>query len=165
MYENCTDINDCLDELNENPKLAVIASRAHVTFDRTINRNKFYCFPITESFFNYHYSLHSRYGYQFLPKIDLIITRLVEGGISNNWATLQVYENNLINKNASKYTEVKFSEEWRLDSNLKHENELISLKLEHIYGALLILVVGNSLATITFIVEVAFERWSRRSKQ
>lgn len=140
----------------------MIASRAHVTFDRSVNRKKLFCFPKAESFFKYHYSLHAKYGYHRLPKIDNILLRLVEAGISNNWAILQIYENKLINTNASQFTDVKFSESWSFTSHFKHNNTLISLKLEHIYGALLILLIGNAFAMIVFVVEVAFERWSRQ---
>lgn len=160
-YELCTRGEICIKQLYDDPNVVVIVTSKYMQYDPSIDRSKVYC--SRESLFNYHFSLKARSGYHLMPRIDEIILRLIEAGISAKWDILQIYEKKLINTNSSMYTSVKINEKRKFEKFLGNSNNLISLNVQHVGGAFLILFLGNSVAFVIFLSEIVVKKLSYRS--
>lgn len=116
-----------------------------------IDHTKIYC--STENLFNYHFAMMSRFGYHLLPKINSVILQLSEAGLLENYRIFQIYENGLINTNASKYTSIRINRKASFDLKKDQSDDIVSLNSEHVGGAIFILIFGHSIASIVFIIE------------
>lgn len=146
----CADIKPCLNELHTNSKLLVIVQSNYVRFAPTIDRSKIFC--STNNLYTFHISIRSRLGSHLISVFDNFILRLVEAGIPTNWRILQIYENQWINIDSSKMTGLKINEKVTFDR--ENKDNITALNIKHIGGAIIIFIIGNSLATIVFIIEL-----------
>lgn len=149
-------------KLYENPQLAAVVQEKYVQYEPTIDRSKIFC--TKQGLFNYHIALKSRFGYYFMPLFDEVVLRLIEAGIPRNWKVLQIYENKWINTNASQYTLLKFSKESGFIEIESNKEQMISLSLAHIQGAIVILMTGYNISMMIFLFEINVQRYPIESR-
>lgn len=133
----------------------------YVQYEPTFDRSRIYCSG--ERLFHYHVSFQSRSSFHLMPRIDELILRFAESGLTANWRVFQIYENELLDKNASEFTTLKINDRHSFDKHQNDNNEkIISLRLEHVGGAIFILIIGYSTAFIVFLAEILIAKFSVR---
>lgn len=138
VYHDNADIDSCLAELKRDDKLAVSVSRLRAENCALIRTNEMYCFPIRENLYTYSQSLRTTKKYDFLPQINVIIGRALEGGLFQKW-----------HRDSSMYR----------NDPTKNIDRRTTLSIAHIGAALLALVCGLSIASSVFILEwIVFDK-------
>lgn len=90
---------------------------------------------------------------------DTFIQKLIEGCIIENWKILQIYENGWINVNSSLYTSLKVNEVIGLGDQQWITKDLVPLNMEHIRGAIFVLILGYVISLIIFLIEVLLKHY------
>lgn len=132
-FEFCPNIEICLAELNTNTKLAVGLSRQHALNNPRISRSALFCFPMASNIYTYSVMMQSRQDFYLLDHINTIIDHMVEHGLIFLW--------NKQNQNCT-------SKEKSMGNGLPQ-----ALTINHMLGAIVILVVGLHLAIGVFVLE------------
>lgn len=158
-FRICKEVKTCLKELYNNSKLLMIIPEKYVQYETTIDRSKLYCSD--ERLVHYHVSIQSRAGFQLMPTIEQLILKFIEAGLCTNWRVFQIYEQKLINKNASEVTTFRINDKRTFDKIQGNRNDIFSLNIGHIVGALIFFVLGNLLALFIFLLEMIVIKFSK----
>lgn len=168
-FRLCKSIDACLGELNTKSKLAVALSRLHAMNSPSVDKSKIFCFSRDNNIYSFSVTMITTYDFPLLPQIDQVIRRLVEGGFITRWKNFGPSNGNKIANTSDTQTkpltkndnnaEVSTDDESDLDEENNETDNFTSLTIDHILGALVILIVGEFLATIVFLLE----NWSLRS--
>lgn len=105
------------------------------------------------------YNIQSRLAFHLMPKLDEVILRLTESGVLNKWMILQIHDMGLLNANASAITNMKMMGKDSFENIQGETDDLISLHIDHVGGAFLILLVGNGIALMIFVGEVIIHKF------
>lgn len=150
-----------MDELKTNSRLLVVAPSKFVRYSPKIDRMEVFC--SFESIFQYYYALHSRSGFHLMPKIDEWLLRFSEAGLSStNWRVFNLYDKRILNRKSSMFNTVIVNAV-RFDVAGYKSSPNISLNLEHIEGAICILIAGCLFALIVFCLEITAKKLSANS--
>lgn len=108
-----------------------------------IRKSEIYCFPRSENIHILPVVLRLALKYEFLSEINVIIRRSLEAGLVEKWQRdSSLYQN---------------------DPKRVNDRKII-LSVDHIGGALLALISGLSMASLTFIAEcITFSRTNQRN--
>lgn len=82
----CVNIDDCLNELSENVKLAVGAPRQYVLHSSSFSRNEIFCFDYGEHIESRQASVLIRRDFGLFPLINNQILALSEHGLIEKWS-------------------------------------------------------------------------------
>lgn len=141
-----------MEKLYVNPKIVVIVPEKYVLYEPTIDRNKLFC--SNEILFKYQLSMRTRYDFHLMPRMEVILSQLIEAGLDTKWEIFQIYENGWINVNSSALTGMKINDKHGYDRIEENADGLVSLNLDHIGGAIFIFVLGQIIAFAVFIFEI-----------
>lgn len=169
-YRVCSNIDICLSELITNTKLAVALSRQHALNNRAVDKSHIFCFDRKHDIYSYSVSIIATYDFPLLSRIDYVIRLLYEGGLIFRWKEANPYEEfrlanillpqfSLVPKDSG--AEKDDAEQDGDNANVEtysnqHRSEseqFVNLTIDHILGALIILIVGQSSAFVVFIYE------------
>lgn len=123
-------------------------SRAHASNNNFsyIDNIDFYCFPVSDDIVIYSSVMMFRKFHHLLPIINEKIRVIAESGLLTKW---QVDSKNTGTKKVT--SEVS-------ESTGGHGGKLMQLRLEHVEGAFLLILIGLSFSFIAFLLEL-FIRW------
>lgn len=85
QFHVCDDLNQCVRQLNHNPKLAVAISREHVQNGHLLFDSKQYCFDKTEIIHDYPVKFLVRKGFPHTLKLNEFLVAAIESGLIENW--------------------------------------------------------------------------------
>lgn len=133
-------MDECFKEVVKDRTKALAVSRAHALsnpfqFDEN---EDFFCFPISDDVVIYSASMMFRKFHHLLPIINDKIRTIAESGLLTKWQK--------DSKRAGKKTVVVRSEGG-------HGSKLMKLRLEHVEGAFLIVLIGLSISFVVFLLE------------
>ena len=133
VYQVCENLDECLLQIKNDRHLAVAISREHaINTPMNITEADMYCFSKTNNIYTFFVVMLVKKDYHLLPQIDTIIRRMKEGGLTAKW--IEDSEKKGRGKNTG-------------DGAAK------PLKVEHIWGMILILSSGLTLSLIVFSLE------------
>lgn len=135
----CENIDVCLEKLRYDEYLAVAVSRLHAQNSPTISRTEMFCFTRANNVYSYSVAVPLSMDFQLIDAINAVIRSAMESGLINRWSKF-----NIEPATRSLATDGK---------PLENENATIVLTVDHIVGALLIMVFGYVLAIIVFLAE------------
>lgn len=150
-YKVCDDINLCIEQLSHDSKLAVAVSRLHINAYHLAEQMDFYCFAKESSVYSFPVSIITLHSFHLLPKMNLMISNLLEFGLILKWAR-EEYIGTL-------YRKILERRYYAKNFGLPNSNDrIIILTVSHISGAIVILCIGYGAALIIFIVEMIVGR-------
>jgi len=136
----CTNINHCFARLDVDKKLAVALSRAHANHNPMhLTEEDFYCFSVANDLFIYSAVMMFQRFHHLLPRINEKIRYISESGLLTKW--VQDTERSR-SKVSNKNKDGKASESVQM-----------KLRVEHVEGAFLVVIIGLSIAFIAFCLE------------
>lgn len=149
IYNVCENLDQCLLQIKENRHLAVAISREHaINTPEDISESDMFCFSKANNIYTFFVVMLVKKDYHLLPQINTIIRSLKEGGLTTKW--------------------IEDSEK-KSNKRLTDSGEAKPLRIEHIWGMMLILTVGLALASTTFLMEhlthiLVYKRHSKLAK-
>lgn len=126
-----SNIDECLDQLKSDSKIAIAVSRLHSQNYRPVPAYEMSCFDQSLSIQSYFISMYIRKCHPYLQDMQTITLRAFDGGLFVKWA---------------KDAQFNIAE--------SNEHEVTPLGLLSLGGALLCIVVGLPLAVSTFLAEM-----------
>ena len=149
VYKVCENLEQCLLQIKENRYLAVAISREHaINTPSDISESDMFCFSKANNIYTFFVVMLVKKDYHLLPQINTIIRRMKEGGLTTKW----------IEDSEKKGT-----------GRTTDTGEAKPLRIEHIWGMLLVLTVGLILALMVFFLEhlthfLVYKKHSKRAK-
>lgn len=153
-HKICDDLDECFSMLKRDRTKVLAISRAHALNnpDSNMKIDDFFCFPISDDIVIYSAVMMFRKFHHLQPIINEKIRVIAESGLLTKWQ--------IDSKNAGK--KIVRSEG---DANTGgHGNQLMQLRLEHVEGAFLLVLIGLSLALVVFLLELLI-CWLNRKKK
>lgn len=136
-FLHCSDVNRCLAHLNDHGTVAMGDLRQHILSSIEYKPSIMYCFNPNQNIANYPISMIIDRNFEHRHNINKIIQRTFEAGLFKKW----------------------HSSQQRIIFDRSPQRETIRLSVEQISIAfILVLSIGNSLATMSFIVEIFIGR-------
>lgn len=145
-FIHCENVDECLERLQYDEYLAVASSRLHVKHNPVTTRRGLFCFSRENNVYAYSVAMTLKLDFELLESIDTIIANLFEFGLINMW----------IKWDTSPTMKTLFAAARTKDNG--NENGNVVLTIEHIIGAILIMLFGYIFAIIVFIVERVVHR-------
>ena len=154
-HKICQNLNDCLMDVAKNRSNAVAISREHAENTRLpITADDIYCFPPTDNIFVYSVVMLVKKNYHLLSKINENIRIISESGLLSKWQKdseqIDAFNDELTNTNKN--------------NNNPHGSVQMKLKMEHVEGAFLLVIIGLVLSTLVFFMEL-FTFWLSKKKK
>lgn len=131
-FKICTNLDECLTQLEDNSKLAVAISLAHAHSSHFIPSSQFYCFKDPEIIYKYGLKFWIRQSFPYLKELNEFIRMADAGGLIKKW-----YSNKLTG----------------VPSHMRMDNSYKQLKLKHFHGAILIWGMLVAALICIFILE------------
>lgn len=152
-YTLCeNNIDECLQLLLENDKLAVAASRLHAENSAVVTKDEIFCFLRENNIYSYSVAMPMRVDFHLLPVINSIIRQLFEFGLVERWDKLsQAIATSALAAKLAQFGDAS-------------ESNLVVLTVGHIMGAIFIMLFGQSLALCAFCAEQLIYRNAQNSK-
>lgn len=140
QYQECSpSIDDCLSHLQYDLRLAVAISKAHSQNSPSMQPTEMFCFHTITS---YPVVMAVRKDFAALPNINSIVQHVFEAGLIQKW-----------------------ERDGQLYSHRKREDYgNIRLSVEHLSSGTLTLMVGFSLAILSFIGEILIFKYFKRTQ-
>lgn len=134
-------MDECFREVTKDRKKAIAVSRAHASNNpfQYIENDDFFCFPISDDVVIYSAAMMFRRFHPLLPIINEKIRAIAESGFLNQWQK--------DSKRAGKKIKVK-------EGDKSHGSVQMKLRLEHVEGAFLIMLIGLGIAFTVFLSEL-----------
>lgn len=142
-HKICKDIDECFKEITKDHTKALAVSRAHALNNpfQFIENDDFYCFPISDDVVIYSAAMMFRKHHHFLPIFNEKIRAIAESGLLTKWQK--------DSKRAGKKTAVKEADKGGHGGSVQ-----MKLRVEHVEGAFLIVLIGLSIAFVAFLLEL-----------
>lgn len=129
-FEVCEDLEECLNQLEYDNRLAVAVSRQYAM--RSQKRAAFYCFGESSSEISIHaLTVLMKDGFKFVDDLNHFIKRAIEGGLDKKWLA----------NSTSRY------------NHHTKKNHIVFITLNHLYGAFMLVIGGFLLAILVAIAE------------
>lgn len=152
-YKLCpNNIDECLQLLDDNVKLAVAVSRLHADNAAVISRDRIFCFTRENNIYSYSIAMPTRVDFHLLPTINYIIRQLFEFGLVERWDKLS-------QAIASSALAIRLAQ-----SGSEGGGHLVVLTVGHIMGAIFVMLFGHSIALSAFCIELMVHRQAQRSR-
>lgn len=149
-FHVCRDMNGCLLRLKYDETLAVASSLAHIRSYRPLADAEIFCLvKDQERIFDYPITMLAQRNFHLLPTINVIILELIEHGIIEKWLG-----DNMPFRMQKKNAERKLYDQNFANGLPAPTDNAIIITITHIFGSILILCVGNCIATIIFFIEI-----------
>lgn len=144
-------MDECFKDIPTNPEKILAISRAHALNNpfRMDENEDFFCFPITEDVVIYSAVMLFQRYHHLLPTINAKIRELSEAGLLEQWQEQS-------SRVASASDEIAIKQ--------KKETKLATLRLEHVNGAFLVILIGLGVSSIVFLLEILTQWLLRRKK-
>lgn len=84
-FQICNNLDQCLNGLVDNTKLAVAISREHISHISSNMSSKMYCFESDENFYGYSLTFFVRKNSNYLNSLNDFILKANSGGLINRW--------------------------------------------------------------------------------
>ncbi|CAO1422337.1 unnamed protein product [Diamesa serratosioi] len=152
-HKICENLNDCLMDVAKNRSKAVGISREHAKNTRLpATANGIYCFPPTDNIFVYSVVMLVKKNHHLLSKINENIRIISESGLLSKWQkdSVRIDEFNDDSTNNK--------------NNNEHGSIQMKLKMEHVEGAFLLVLIGLTLSALVFFMEL-FTFWLSNKKK
>lgn len=130
-FKICINLDECMSQLNENPKLAIAISLAHAHSSHFILPSQLYCFKDSEIIYKYLLKFLIRKNFTYLRELDQFIQMVNAGNLIKKW-----YSYNLVQ-----------TPKLHMDRSYKR------LSLKHFHGFFLICAMIEIVLISTFILE------------
>lgn len=128
-FKICEDLDDCLNQLLENSKLAVAISREHAFNTAAISH--IYCFENSEIIYEYALTILVRKDFSYLKELNWFIEILIESGYISKWLT-----------------------DYQNQSHFKSKHDIYRpTELKHMHGILSILMIVIIVAFAVLLLE------------
>lgn len=161
-FSICNDTNVCLNELHTKPNVAFALSRKHAIYYPQVDHRNIFCFPKKDNVYSFPVSMQTRFRFHLLPKIDNILLRLSECGLIGKWDVVQLYHMDTNTSGTRLYEpkKVKQLSSFAIAGADNSDNPAIVriIKLEHIVGALYILLFGHIFSILILLLELCVHR-------
>lgn len=143
-------MDECFKAMTTNHSKALAISRSHALNNPfRLNENEdFFCFPVSDDVVIYSVVMMFRKFHHLLPTINEKIRSIAESGLLMKWQK----ENLRAGLSESS------------DAANKGEGAQMTLKLEHVEGAFLVVLIGLSAAVVVFLLEL-LTHWLLRKKE
>lgn len=152
-HKICENLNDCLLDVVKNRSKAVGISREHAKNSRLpIKADDIYCFPPTDNIFVYSVVMLVKKNFHLLSKINENIRIISESGLLSKWQ-----------KDSEKIGAFN-DDSADTKNNNPHGSVQMELKMEHVEGAFLLVLIGLILSTLVFFMEL-FTFWLSNRKK
>lgn len=153
-FHVCKDMNGCLLRLKYDQTLAVATSLAHMRSYRPLADAEIFCLvKVQERIFDYPITMLAQRNFHLLPTINFIILELIENGIIQKWLA-----DNMPYRMQQKNAERKLYDQNFANGLPAATDNAIIITITHVFGSILILCIGNGLATIIFFIEIWIDR-------
>lgn len=133
-------MDDCFKAMTTNHSKALAISRSHALNNpfRFIENNDFFCFPVSDDVVILQIVMLFRKFHHLLPTINEKIRSIAESGLLMKWQKESL--------------RVGLSDS--SDDTNKGDGALMTLQLEHVEGAFLVVLIGLSVAFVVFLLEL-----------
>lgn len=134
-------MDKCFKDIPKNAEKVLAISRAHAVNNpfRLNDNEDFFCFPITDDVVIYSAVMLFQRYHHLLPTVNAKIRVLSEAGLIEQWQ-----------EESSRLA--RASDEIAIQK--KSETKLLTLRLEHVNGAFLVVLIGNAISFIVFLLEL-----------
>lgn len=134
-------MDKCFKDIPKNAEKVLAISRAHAVNNpfRLNDNEDFFCFPITDDVVIYSAVMLFQRYHHLLPTVNAKIRVLSEAGLIEQWQ-----------EESSRLA--RASDE--IATQKKSETKLLTLRLEHVNGAFLVVLIGNAISFIVFLLEL-----------
>lgn len=152
-HKICSNMDECFGQILNNRKKAVAISRAHAINNPLgmIDNVDFFCFPVSDDVVIYSTVMMFRRNHPLLQTMNEKIRAISESGLLGKWEK----ENKVVSKSKNS----KNNEGGGDDSSRR------KLRLDHVQGAFLLLLIGLSVSLVAFVVELFASRLSRNANK
>lgn len=149
-HEICDDMDECFKMLTSDRTKALAISRAHALNNPfgLKDDTDFYCFPVSDDVVIYSAVMMFRRFHYLLPIINEKIRAISESGLLTKWQ-----------KDSFKSRKTMSS-----DAKGGHGSVQMKLRLDHVEGAFLVVLIGLSIAFIIFLIELLIH-WLIKKKK
>jgi hypothetical protein len=147
----CHNIDECFKEITKDRTKALAISRSHALNNPFgLNENEdFFCFPVSDDVVIYSAVMMFRKFHHLLPIINEKIRIISESGLLSKW------------QKESQMTKSGLNTEKGTGG---HGSVQMKLRLEHVEGAFLIVLIGLSIALVVFLLEILIN-WLIKNKK
>lgn len=149
-HKICHDLNECFKIITRDRTKALAISRAHALNNPFGFKDDtdFHCFPISDDVVIYSAVMMFRRFHHFLPIINEKIRAVCESGLLTKWQ-----------KDSTKSLKVVST-----DAKGGHGSVQMKLRLDHVEGAFLVVIIGLSIAFVLFLFELLIH-WLIKKKK
>lgn len=150
-HKLCSDLDECFKDIPKNHEIVLAISRAHALNNpfRLDDNEDFFCFPITDDVAIYSAVMLFQRFHHLLPAINAKIRVLSEAGLLEQW---QEQSSRL----ATASDEIAIKQ--------KKQTKLATLRLEHVNGAFLVILIGLGISSFVFLLELLTRLLLNRKK-
>jgi hypothetical protein len=154
-HEICEHIDKCFNEMTKDRTKAVAISRSHALnnpFGLDENED-FYCFPVSDDVFIYSAVMMFRKFHHLREIINLKIRVISESGLLSKWQ-----------KDSQRASKNAMSNDKDKGKGGHGGSVQMKLKLGHVEGAFIVVLVGLSIAFVVFMLEIFVQRLVKSGK-
>lgn len=136
-------MDECFKEITKNRTKALAISRAHALNNPfNFNENEdFFCFAVSDDVFIYSAVMMFQRYHHLLSPINDKIRAISETGLLTKWQ-----------KDSARTKQAALSD--ANNGKRKHGSVQMKLRLEHVEGAFLVVLIGLSIAFVVFLLEL-----------
>lgn len=156
-HKICPKIDECFGEILKDKSKAIAISRAHASNNpHGMKENvDFFCFPVSDDVVIYSAVMMFRRHHPLLWTINEKIRAISESGLLSKWEK----ESKFQKTTPSKSTNSKNNEgENVANDNNDDGNKQMKLRLDHVQGAFLLLLIGLTISFVAFLFEIFTSR-------
>jgi hypothetical protein len=153
-HKICHNIDECFEGITKDRAKALAISRSHALNNPFgLNEDEdFFCFPVSDDVVIYSAVMMFRKFHHLLPIINEKIRVISESGLLLKWQ-----------KDSQMARKSSMTNDKDKDKS-GHGSVQMKLRLEHVEGAFLVVLIGLSFALITFTLEIFAQSLIKRNK-
>lgn len=152
-HKICHNMDECFKAITKDRGKALAISRSHALNNpfRFKENDDFFCFPVSDDVVIYSAVMMFQRFHHLLPTFNEKIRVIAESGLLTKWQ-----------KDSNR---AGLTSSGNGDNKGGHGSILKKLRLEHVEGAFLVVLIGLSISFIVFLLELVTERLSRRKNK